>query len=148
MAEKTCLYDIVLNGEVVYVGVTNDPKKRYSSHRSNGNAPEGSKLVIHKWYSDRTEALAAEYARQMELKPIFCRESYFYGPDMTVLHKYTASDGCEKYCVACFSDWQNWHDTRLTAKQAIDQSIDHELKNASPEMWASIFGARKEIRIT
>lgn len=37
---------------------------------------------------------------------------------------------------------QHWRDPRLTAKEAMAQSPDEELKNASRKMWERIFGNR------
>ena len=69
-SERACVYDIVLNGEVIYVGMTRDPVSRMSSHRSKGTAPAGSKLVVHKWYSTREKAFAEERIRMLELEPV------------------------------------------------------------------------------
>ena len=75
MKDKACVYDIVLKGEVIYVGMTNNPKKRLQGHRTSGVAPEGSDLFVHKWYPTRREAFKQERLRQIELEPVFCIDS-------------------------------------------------------------------------
>lgn len=72
--ERVCVYDIVLNGEVVYVGMTKQPKVRYYQHKITGVCSEGAKLVIHKWYNYREDASVAELERQQELRPPLCKD--------------------------------------------------------------------------
>ena len=74
MSQKACVYDIVHKGEVVYVGMTNNPKKRLHSHKSSGIAQNGAELFVHKWYETRKEAKIAEAMRQDELEPILCKD--------------------------------------------------------------------------
>ncbi len=69
MKKVACVYDIVLNGDVIYVGMTGNPKARMCSHRYTGVAHSGAKMVIHRWYETRAEAYSAETERQDELKP-------------------------------------------------------------------------------
>ena len=76
-SERVCVYDIVLNGEVVYVGMTKNPKIRYYQHRTAGTCPDGGALVVHKWYEHRMDASAAERERQRELMPAFCNDLAF-----------------------------------------------------------------------
>ena len=73
-SERVCVYDIVLKGEVVYVGITNKPEIRKSHHKASGRCPVGAEMVVHQWYSRREDAIAAEKSRQLELKPAFCRD--------------------------------------------------------------------------
>jgi len=74
MSERVCVYDIVLNGEVVYVGQTKNPDVRIDRHRKNKRFPHGVKLIVHKWYQSRHDAMIAEGVRQRELLPCFCNK--------------------------------------------------------------------------
>lgn len=76
--KEACVYDIFLNGEVVYVGMTNNPEKRLSSHISSGVAPDGANLVVHKWYQTREKALIEERVRQLQLRPAFCHGMHLH----------------------------------------------------------------------
>ena len=76
--EAVCVYDIVLNGEVVYVGMTKHPKVRKWQHTATGVCPKNSDLVVHKWYENRKDAAFAEKQRQQELMPAFCKDLVIY----------------------------------------------------------------------
>jgi len=67
---RACVYDIVYKGEVVYVGMTNNPDKRLVNHLWTGVAPKGAILSVHKWYSTREEAFKEERKREAELMPV------------------------------------------------------------------------------
>lgn len=73
-SERTCVYDIVRNGEVIYVGLTADPKARMAQHRARRTVPKDSVMVVHRWYEDKDSALFAERERQDELQPTNCQD--------------------------------------------------------------------------
>lgn len=77
MDDNACVYDIVLKGEVIYVGMTNNPERRLKQHRCTGVAPEGAEMHVFKWYSSRERAFKAEYLRQLELLPVHCTQIAF-----------------------------------------------------------------------
>lgn len=100
----TCVYDIVLNGEVVYVGMTNNPTNRMLQHNYRGTVPKGSRLIVHKWYSTRDEAKREEYSRQMELKPVHCCESYKYDSDGYSLSRCVVEGSRDRYETISMND--------------------------------------------
>lgn len=70
--QRACVYDIVLDGEIIYIGMTGDPKVRFRDHKRTGVASEGAEMKIVKWYKTRHEAFKAEAARQKRFN-ICCR---------------------------------------------------------------------------
>lgn len=72
--ERVCVYDMILNGKVVYVGMTKQPKVRLHQHRSNGIIPREAELFVHKWYGSREKAAIAEKKRQNKLEPKYCKD--------------------------------------------------------------------------
>jgi predicted GIY-YIG superfamily endonuclease len=56
---KFCVYDLKVDGVVIYVGKTNNPKRRLAQHRASKNIPT-AEMVVVAWYETDAEALAAE----------------------------------------------------------------------------------------
>jgi len=94
---ETCVYDIVLNGEVVYVGMTGNPKRRYFGHVSSGIIRDGAELVVHKWYATREVAKVEERRRQFDIKPVYCRQSFVYDPDGFALLRCVVDGAPDEY---------------------------------------------------
>ena len=69
MTKPTALYDIFVDDELVYVGMTTSPKTRMVSHYNRGVVPRRAKLKVVRWFDDRKEAFDAERARIRELLP-------------------------------------------------------------------------------
>ena len=69
MTKPTALYDIFVDDELVYVGMTISPKTRLTNHRNRGVVPHRARLEVVRWFDDRDEAAAAERARIQEFAP-------------------------------------------------------------------------------
>lgn len=69
MKQKWALYDIYVEDELVYVGVTCRPSIRLSQHRSSKIIPYFAEMRIVQWFDTQAEAFLAETARINELKP-------------------------------------------------------------------------------
>lgn len=67
--ERVCVYDIITDGELVYVGITNKPDVRMNHHKSTGIAQKRSSMIVVEWHDTRRGALDAERKRIKELKP-------------------------------------------------------------------------------
>lgn len=67
--EKVCVYDIVTDGVIVYVGITNNPKYRYTQHKYSGVAGKNSRMAVVKWHDTRRLALDAEAKRIEQIRP-------------------------------------------------------------------------------
>lgn len=65
---RTALYDLLIEGELVYVGVSRSPSRRLSGHRGRG-FPLTTRMRVVRWYDFRADALAAERRRIEKLKP-------------------------------------------------------------------------------
>jgi len=63
------LYDVLVCGEVAYVGIAKDPTKRLQEHKQAGTAPDHATVSIVEWYATRRAALAAERTRIEDKKP-------------------------------------------------------------------------------
>lgn len=70
-AERTAVYDIWYKGALIYVGVANKPKHRFTVHRTHKTFPAISEMKVYQWFSTREEALKAEADRIKELKPAY-----------------------------------------------------------------------------
>lgn len=69
--KRTALYEIRYEGELMYVGISDNPKSRHSSHSVACTFPEGSVMTVVKWYETRVEAAAEERRRIASYKPPF-----------------------------------------------------------------------------
>lgn len=67
--ERHALYDIVLDGEVIYVGITVSPKTRMTQHRTDKTAAPDATMQIVSWHRGHTAARKAERKRIEKLKP-------------------------------------------------------------------------------
>jgi len=141
-----CVYDIVHKGEVVYVGMTNNPRKRHHSHISSGIAQDGSELFVHKWYASRQEARIAEVMRQDELEPILCTDRSIQHR----IHRKMIIESLENYFAGVDKDhlevWaQIWCDPLYSndkeAYDAMPQDVRDQIK--SLQTARKIFGRRK-----
>jgi hypothetical protein len=64
-----CVYDILVDGELVYVGCTRDPKKRIWYHKARGKVPRSAVLKVRRRFASHGRALIAERDRIMKLTP-------------------------------------------------------------------------------
>lgn len=69
MTKRWALYDLTIEGELAYVGITNNPKARMTQHKTSRTVPYFAKMVIVEWFDTRKAAAAAEDARIKTLKP-------------------------------------------------------------------------------
>lgn len=77
----TCVYDVYMGDEIVYVGIADCPKNRWASHRQKNRFPKSAKFKIYNWYDTRHEAMLVEGSRQRELLPRMCRKIEGGAPD-------------------------------------------------------------------
>jgi predicted GIY-YIG superfamily endonuclease len=66
---RCCVYDVMHNGKLIYVGMSKTPDKRLSWHKSRGNVPRDAVVRVVAWYDSRRDALYAEAVRIAEKKP-------------------------------------------------------------------------------
>lgn len=71
---RTCVYEVLMKKEIVYVGIADDPKERWEKHKALKRFPKSARFRIYKWYDTRHEAMIAEGHRQRELLPRMCRK--------------------------------------------------------------------------
>ncbi len=83
MKKRFGLYDLIVNGERIYVGVTIAPARRLSQHKMGMllRRDDDVKLRVVKWFDDRADAHAAERDRIRRFSP---RENVIAKPGMTV----------------------------------------------------------------
>lgn len=66
---KTALYDILVDGVIVYVGISNKPAKRLREHKAKRRVPKHSVVSVVRWYDTQWDARQAETVRIRLLKP-------------------------------------------------------------------------------
>lgn len=66
---KTALYEAHVDGELVYIGITNNPKLRLSFHKARGTLPRNAEMNVVRWYRTRQSAEKAEKRKIAELRP-------------------------------------------------------------------------------
>lgn len=59
------------DGALLYVGITNDPRRRLKQHKRTARWSEQIASVTVKWLADRDEAIAAERKAIAEERPLF-----------------------------------------------------------------------------
>ena len=60
-AERVCVYQYVReNGSYAYIGISNNPKRRWKEHQADGRAFTAFAAQIHSCYQTRDEALSME----------------------------------------------------------------------------------------
>jgi predicted GIY-YIG superfamily endonuclease len=69
MTGAVAVYDIIAEGQLVYVGISSRPDARSMAHKASGNMPEMYELMVVEWYNSRAEALKAEAERIKKFKP-------------------------------------------------------------------------------
>lgn len=69
-AQMIAVYDILRDGQVVYVGITDNPQVREHQHKSSRRVPRRATLVVVDWFKTRRAALKCERARIRKLKPV------------------------------------------------------------------------------
>ena len=67
--QRTAVYEIHYEGELMYVGVSINPRMRASGHGTTITAPRGSVLTVVGWYDTRREAGIEERRRIDAGKP-------------------------------------------------------------------------------
>lgn len=77
---KFWVYDVVHDGEVVYVGSSGNPNRRIRQHMRTGVARGPEDLRVVSEHDKPDDALATEYARIRKLKPRLNRRSAIYLP--------------------------------------------------------------------
>lgn len=69
MVKKIALYDIISDGNIVYVGLSARPKRRFSEHRYDKLIPFNSSMDVVAWFDGMDDALPAERRRIRDLNP-------------------------------------------------------------------------------
>lgn len=69
MTERTAVYDLIVDGEIYYVGASRDPESRLIYHRARKKIPPTATMRIVKWYPTRGLALVAESRRIIARSP-------------------------------------------------------------------------------
>lgn len=69
MKPRFAVYDLIVDGVIVYVGMSSDPQRRFFWHKVRNKVPRHGTMRIVKWYSDKFRALDAEAARIAETAP-------------------------------------------------------------------------------
>jgi hypothetical protein len=72
MKQTRCaVYDVILGGEIVYVGSAPDPADRMSCHRGGWGFMREAHVVVCQWHETRPAARTAEAERIRTLAPPF-----------------------------------------------------------------------------
>ena len=66
---RTCVYDLYVDGQLVYVGCSRHPDRRLKAHKKTGLVPAHVVLGVVRWYDDHAAAMAAELSRIQKKKP-------------------------------------------------------------------------------
>lgn len=66
---KTALYDVLVDGVIVYVGISNKPDKRLREHKAKRTVPKHAVVQVVRWYETQWDARQAETVRIRLLKP-------------------------------------------------------------------------------
>lgn len=66
---RTCVYDVFVDGQLVYVGSSRKPKIRFQCHKREGRVPAHAVLKVVRWYDNHVFAMAAETRRIKRKKP-------------------------------------------------------------------------------
>lgn len=66
---RTALYDLFLDGERVYVGITQNPARRFKAHVGKKFVPDTAELRVVCWFDCRQQALDAERDRITAYRP-------------------------------------------------------------------------------
>ncbi len=69
-----CVYDLVLDGETVYVGLTRDPEERHKQHKCNRAAAAETRMVVVREYRRKRDAVTAERRRIVAVRPPWNRQ--------------------------------------------------------------------------
>lgn len=66
---RTCVYEIYVDDDLVYVGCSRHPLRRIKEHKARSRVPRHALLKIVRWYETHEAALAAEARRIRKRKP-------------------------------------------------------------------------------
>lgn len=69
MTKTWAVYDLIVDGALVYVGCTSNPVNRLYQHKARRKVPKHAELVVVQRFRRRPAALAAETRRIEELNP-------------------------------------------------------------------------------
>lgn len=69
MTDRWAVYDLIVDGELVYVGCTKNPKMRLGFHKARRKVPRDCVMRVVAWYDCQHEALSAERRRIIKRKP-------------------------------------------------------------------------------
>lgn len=76
---RTAVYDLLVDGEVVYVGCSSRPKFRLQEHRSRCPDFKTARLRIYAWYKSELRAQVREADRIAKLRPKY---NFAHNPDV------------------------------------------------------------------
>lgn len=60
---RTAVYDLIVDGELFYVGCSRNPRRRLHEHKARKLVPESATVVVVRWYANATLAMEAERRR-------------------------------------------------------------------------------------
>ena len=63
------LYDVTVDGQLIYVGISSKPRKRLEQHKGLKSVPPTSVCSVVAWYETRELAMAAEKERIKSQNP-------------------------------------------------------------------------------
>lgn len=66
---KTALYEAHVEGELVYIGITNNPERRLAFHKARGTLPRNAEMNVVRWHRTRQSAEKAEKRAIAEKRP-------------------------------------------------------------------------------
>lgn len=69
--QKTALYEVRCEDELIYVGISDNPKARRSNHSVARTFPDGSVMTVSNWYDTMEDAQAEEARRIKAYRPKF-----------------------------------------------------------------------------
>lgn len=66
---RTCVYDVFVDGQLVYVGSSRQPEIRFQCHKREGRVPPHAVLKVVRWFDNHAVAMAVEVRRIKRKKP-------------------------------------------------------------------------------
>lgn len=98
---RCCVYDLVLDGEIVYVGMTVRPAERRLHHKSyKGGVHPSAEFKIVEWYENSKAARIAERDRIIALKPRYNVKELPTDSATTRARKYTDYKAADQRMIA------------------------------------------------
>lgn len=123
---RCALYDLKVDGEVWYVGITSNPSRRIAQHKASHLFPAHVSMTIVRWYTTRGAAQWAESKRIARLRPPINKR----GNPIVIVDQMRAEDERRRMKYeAEFDEWQRVSDRNGEIMRALDVQIVTEMRS-------------------